>query len=117
MSRNNQSNRIIKWIVMFGDFLVLNVIILAVMAVGLAVIYLFCRRQIKEVADPVAAQQAVMEREMNIAHNIQKAMLPSEFTPRPLTSFDSRHPDAGTRRGRRPVRLLSARQSPVLLHW
>ena len=29
MSRNNQSNRIIKWIVMFGDFLVLNVIILA----------------------------------------------------------------------------------------
>ena len=79
----------------------LNVIILAVMAVGLAVIYLFCRRQIKEVADPVAAQQAVMEREMNIAHNIQKAMLPSEFTPRPLTS---------------PHAPLTSHLSPLLIH-
>ncbi len=28
MSSNNQSNRLIKWIVMFGDFAVLNAIIL-----------------------------------------------------------------------------------------
>ena len=28
MSGNNQSNRLIKWIVMFGDFVVLNAIIL-----------------------------------------------------------------------------------------
>ena len=29
MSNNNQSNRLIKWIVMFGDFFVLNIVILA----------------------------------------------------------------------------------------
>ena len=29
MSRNNQSNRIIKWLVMAGDFIVLNVVMLA----------------------------------------------------------------------------------------
>jgi len=29
MSRNNQSNRIIKWLVMAGDFIVLNVLMLA----------------------------------------------------------------------------------------
>ena len=29
MSSNNQSNRLIKWIVMFGDFILLNVVLLA----------------------------------------------------------------------------------------
>jgi len=29
MSRNNQSNRIIKWLVMAGDFIVLNAVMLA----------------------------------------------------------------------------------------
>lgn len=54
----------------------LNIIIMATMLLGLAAIYLFCRHQIKEIADPLAAQKAVMERELNIAHNIQMAMLP-----------------------------------------
>ena len=62
----------------------LNVIILTVMAVGLMIIYLFCRHQIKEIADPFAAQHAAVERELNIAHNIQMSMLPS-----PLTSHRS----------------------------
>ena len=88
----------------------LNVIILTVMAVGLAVIYLFCRRQIKEVADPVAAQQAVMEREMNIAHNIQKAMLPSEFTHHP--SPTTHHPSPNTHHPT-PI-TIHATQTPAL---
>ena len=58
---------------------VLNIIILLVMVLGLLAIYLFCRRQIKEIADPFAAQKAVMEHELNIAHNIQMALLPQSF--------------------------------------
>ena len=58
---------------------ILNIIILAVMIMGLLAIYLFCRRQIKEIADPFAARKAVMERELNIAHNIQMALLPQSF--------------------------------------
>ena len=58
---------------------ILNIIILSVMAIGLLVIYLFCRRQIKGIADPFAAQKAGMERELNIAHNIQAALLPKPF--------------------------------------
>lgn len=55
----------------------LNLIILVVMAIGLAAIYLLCRRQIKEIADPFAAKKAAMERELSIAHDIQMSMLPS----------------------------------------
>ena len=61
---------------------ILNIIILTVMIVGLLVIYLFCRRQIKDIADPFAAQKAVMERELTIAHNIQMALLPQSFPER-----------------------------------
>jgi sigma-B regulation protein RsbU (phosphoserine phosphatase) len=57
----------------------LNIIILAVMVIGMLAIYLFCRRQIKGIADPFAAKKAVMERELNIAHNIQMALLPKPF--------------------------------------
>ena len=57
----------------------LNIIILLTMVLGLLAIYLFCRHQIKEIADPIAAQKAVMERELTIAHNIQKALLPQSF--------------------------------------
>ena len=57
----------------------LNIIILSVMIIGLLAIYLFCRRQIKEIADPFAAKKAVMERELSIAQNIQMALLPKPF--------------------------------------
>lgn len=53
----------------------LNIIILAVMLLGLLVIYLFCRRQIKDIADPVAMQKANLEHELKIANGIQMAML------------------------------------------
>ena len=62
--------------VILSNGFMLNIIILAVMVLGLVAIYLFCRHQIKEIADPVAAQKAAMERELNIAHNIQMGMLP-----------------------------------------
>ena len=62
--------------VILSNGLMLNLIILAVMVLGLVAIYLFCRHQIKEIADPVAAQKAAMERELNIAHDIQMAMQP-----------------------------------------
>ncbi|MBQ7471874.1 MAG: hypothetical protein IJS97_05550 [Prevotella sp.] len=42
----------------------LNIIILLTMIIGLLAIYLLCRRQIKDIADPVAAQKAIMEREL-----------------------------------------------------
>lgn len=58
---------------------VLNIIILLVMVLGLVAIYLFCRRQIKEIADPFAAQKAAVDRELTIAHNIQMALLPKPF--------------------------------------
>ena len=57
----------------------LNFIILVVMIIGLLAIYLFCRRQIKGIADPFAAQKTVMERELSIAHDIQMALLPQSF--------------------------------------
>ena len=57
----------------------LNIIILAVMAIGLLAIYFICRRQIKGIADPFAAQKGAMERELNIAHDIQSALLPKPF--------------------------------------
>jgi len=65
--------------VILANAKMLNIIILAVMMMGLLAIYLFCRRQIKEIADPFAAKKAVMERELNIAHNIQMALLPQSF--------------------------------------
>ena len=65
--------------VILANAKMLNIIILAVMMIGLLVIYLFCRRQIKDIADPFAAKKAVMERELNIAHNIQMALLPQSF--------------------------------------
>ena len=58
---------------------ILNIIILAVRITCLLAIYLFCRRRIKEIADPFAAKKAVMERELNIAHDIQLALLPQSF--------------------------------------
>jgi sigma-B regulation protein RsbU (phosphoserine phosphatase) len=58
---------------------VLNIIILLVMVLGLLAIYLFCRRQIKEIADPFAAQKAAVDRELTIAHNIQMALLPQSI--------------------------------------
>lgn len=57
----------------------LNIIILLTMMAGLIVIYLFCRRQIKNIADPFAAQKAAVDRELTIAHDIQKALLPQSF--------------------------------------
>ena len=61
----------------------LNIIILLTMVVGLAAIYLICRYQIKEIADPFAAQKAAVDRELKIAHDIQMSMLPSSH-PLPL---------------------------------
>ena len=58
----------------------LNIIILSVMIIGLLAIYLFCRRQIKDIADPFAAQKAAVDRELNIAHDIQMALLPKPFS-------------------------------------
>ena len=57
----------------------LNIIILSVMIIGLLAIYLFCRRQIKDIADPFAAQKAAVDRELTIAHDIQMALLPKPF--------------------------------------
>ncbi len=65
--------------VIMANAKILNIIILAVMTIGLLVIYLFCRRQIKEIADPFAAQKAAVDRELTIAHNIQMALLPKPF--------------------------------------
>ena len=65
-------------VIMFNGRM-LNIIILLTMVLGLLAIYLFCRHQIKEIADPIAAQKAVMERELTIAHNIQKTLLPQSF--------------------------------------
>ena len=65
-------------VIMFNGRM-LNIIILLTMVLGLLAIYLFCCHQIKEIADPIAAQKAVMERELTIAHNIQKALLPQSF--------------------------------------
>ena len=61
----------------------LNHIILLAMIIGLLAIYLFCRHRIKEIADPIAIQKATVERELQIAHNIQMAMLPKTFPPFP----------------------------------
>ena len=55
---------------------ILNIIILLVMLLGLLAIYLFCRRQIKDIADPFALQKANLEHELKIANGIQMAMLP-----------------------------------------
>ena len=57
----------------------LNFTNIVTMIIGLIVIYLFCRHQIKEIADPFAAQKAALERELTIAHNIQTALLPKPF--------------------------------------
>ena len=61
----------------------LNLIILLAMIIGLVAIYLFCRHQIKEIADPISVQKAAVERELQIAHDIQMAMLPKMFPPFP----------------------------------
>ena len=62
--------------VILANAKMLNIIILAVMMIGLLAIYLFCRRQIKDIADPVAMQKANLEHELKIANGIQMAMLP-----------------------------------------
>ena len=54
----------------------LNSIILAMILLALLAIYYFCRRTIKDTTSPVTAHQAVIDRELKIAHNIQMAMLP-----------------------------------------
>ena len=65
--------------VIFHNGRQLNIIILVVMLLGLLAIYLFCRRQIKDIADPFAAQKAAVDRELTIAHDIQLALLPQSF--------------------------------------
>lgn len=66
----------------------LNLIILLTMFLGLGAIYLFCRQQIKEITNPFTAQQAALERELRIAHDIQLAMVPKSLDAQPaaLTS-------------------------------
>ncbi len=66
---------------------ILNIIILLVMLLGLLAIYLFCRRQIKDIADPFALQKASLERELKIANGIQMAMLPKTLN-RPSEAID-----------------------------
>lgn len=61
----------------------LNTIILLVMLTGLTVLYFICRRMIKDITTPVTVQQAAMESELKIAHDIQMAMLPKVFPPFP----------------------------------
>ena len=65
--------------VLMSNGRMLNIIILTTMIIGLIVIYLFCRHQIKGIADPFVAQKAALERELTIAHNIQMALLPKPF--------------------------------------
>ena len=82
--QNIKQRRMISAIVVPEDVIFhngrrLNVIILAVMVIGLIAIYLFCRRQIKDIADPVAMQKANLEHELEIANGIQMAMLPKEL--------------------------------------
>ena len=57
----------------------LNLIILLTMFAGLGAIYLLCRQQIKEITNPFTAQQAALERELRIAHDIQLAMVPKSL--------------------------------------
>ncbi len=57
----------------------LNTIILLTVLIGLVIIYFICRRQIKEIADPVALQKANLEHELKIASAIQMAMLPKSL--------------------------------------
>ena len=64
----------------------LNLIILLTMFLGLGAIYLLCRQQIKEITNPFTAQQAALERELRIAHDIQLAMVPKSLDAQPLTS-------------------------------
>ena len=54
----------------------LNAIILLTVLIGLLAIWFFCRHSIEEITSPVTAQQAAIERELKIAHDIQMAMLP-----------------------------------------
>lgn len=68
----------------FHNARMLNTIILAVILLALLAIYFFCRRTIKDTTTPVTAHQAVIDRELKIAHNIQMAMLPQM----PLKSLD-----------------------------
>ena len=69
--------------VILSNARILILIILLTMIIGLVAIYLFCRHRIKEIADPIAVQKAAVERELQIAHDIQMAMLPKTFPPFP----------------------------------
>ena len=60
---------------------ILNTIILLTVLLGLLAIYFICRHMIKEITSPVTAQQAALERELKIAHDIQMAMLPTMPPP------------------------------------
>lgn len=73
----------------------LNIIILSVMIMGLLAIYLFCRLQIKDIADPFAAQKAAVDRELTIAHDIQKALLPKPFSDSNLYATQTPARDVG----------------------
>lgn len=73
----------------------LNIIILLTMIGGLLAIYLFCRRQIKNIADPFAAQKAAVDRELTIAHDIQKALLPKPFSDSNLYATQTPARDVG----------------------
>ena len=64
----------------------LNIIILMVMLLGLLAIYLFCRHQIKGIADPFAMQKATLDHELKIANGIQMAMLPKMLNPQEPSS-------------------------------
>lgn len=73
----------------------LNIIILSVMIMGLLAIYLFCRLQIKDIADPFAAQKAAVDRELTIAHDIQMALLPKPFSDSNLYATQTPARDVG----------------------
>ena len=66
--------------VILSNARMLNIIIILTMIAGLLAIYLLCRQQIKEIANPVAAEKASFERELKIANAIQMAMLPKAST-------------------------------------
>ena len=69
--------------VIFHKGKMLNTIILLTVLFGLLTIWFICRHMIREITSPVTAQQAALERELKIAHDIQMAMLPKTFPPYP----------------------------------
>ena len=67
---------------------ILGLIILTIILAGLALIYLISRYTIRRTSKPLtdyAAHAASVERELDIAQNIQMAMLPKEFDTQDLS--------------------------------